>query len=641
MCGIAGEVVTGAGAPSREALARILDGLRHRGPDGEGIYIDGRVALGHRRLTIIDLSDKSAQPMLDSDSGCVVTYNGELYNYVELRQELAARGHKFRTEGDTEVLLRSYLEWGQDAVSRFDGMFAFAIFDPRRRRLFAARDAAGQKPLIYYHGAGRLVFASELAALMQHPAVPRAIDREAVCHYLVYEGFTNEQTVIGGIRRLPPGSHLTFNIESGTIDIKQYWRPTIANESNSRAEPDDRDFASVESVLREAVSRHLRSDVPVGIYLSGGIDSNLITQLACDVRDPREIRTFTVRHTDPSFDEADEARWTANRLGTQHHETTLTPERVLESVPNILAALDEPLADPGLVSIYQVARFASEHVKVVLSGDGGDEFFFGYAPFHVWRQSQALAAMPNWVTRGILKPMIDQLPAQYGYMGAFYKAQTFARGLGLPEPIRNISWLGAFIPQELRDLFQGADGLSMLAPGENGIARVYEPVMKVYDAAAGVSPLHRLALEYQSIYLPGSICAHSDKANMMHSLEARSPLLDPMVMEMANALPLRWKLRGGKGKWILRRYLERRLGPSVGRRAKRGFTVPIAHWLRGPLKRLAEQLLSPDAIRASGHFNVDEVQRLWREHQEGRRNNYKKLWALVVLQSWQQRVIGL
>jgi asparagine synthase (glutamine-hydrolysing) len=375
--------------------------------------------------------------------------------------------------------------------------------------------------------------------------------------------------------------------------------------------------------------------------LSGGVDSNLIATLACDVREPGEIRTFTVRHTERSFDEADDAKWTADRLGTRHYETTLTPDRVIESVPNILASLDEPLADPGLVSIYQVARFASEHVKVVLSGDGGDEFFYGYAPFHKWSLSQRLAALPNFLVQGAFKPAIDLLPAQYGYMGAFYKAQTFARGFGAAEAVRNMAWIGAFTPTELRAVLRDADDLAALKPNGNGVARVYEPVVAVHEGASSLRSIERLALEYQRIYLPSNICAHTDKANMMHSLEARSPLLDPEVMTMANTLPLHWKLRGGTGKWILRRYLERRLGPKVGHRAKRGFTVPIAHWLRGPLMRLGEELLSPDAIRANGFLQSGEVQRLWREHQTGRRNNYKKLWVLLVLQSWQQRAVGL
>jgi asparagine synthase (glutamine-hydrolysing) len=641
VCGIAGEVVVGSGAPNGEALARMLNALRHRGPDGEGVFIKDGVALGHRRLTIIDLSDLSAQPMIDPDTGCAITYNGEIYNYLELRQELAALGHRFRTEGDTEVLLKAYVAWGKDCVRHLLGMFAFAIFDPRMHVLFAARDHAGQKPFIYCRHDKGLIFSSELTAMLRHPAVPGRLDPEAICHYLVYESFVDDQAVIAGVRRLPAGSSLIFQIDTGLLEIERYWRPAVGNGIGDLAEPGAGDAASVEKVLRASVERHLRSDVPVGIYLSGGIDSNLITTLACDVRVPSEIRTFTIRHTEPTFDEADDARWTADRLGTRHHEMTLTPERVLESVPKILATLDEPLADPGLVSIYQVASFASQHVKVVLSGDGGDEFFYGYEPFHKWRLSQKFAALPAWITQGALKALVDRMPAQYGYMGPFYKAQTFARGFGVPESLRNMAWLGAFSPEELFLLLRDAGDLTALARSKNDVANVYEPVMRVHNSAAGQDSLLRLALEYQTIYLAGCICAHTDKANMMHSLEARAPLLDPEVMALANSLPLHWKLRGGQGKWILRRYLERRLGPEVGRRAKRGFTVPIAQWLRGPLKRMAGDLLSPDAIRAGGHLNAGEVQRLWREHQDGRRNNYKKLWAILVLQAWQQRVLGL
>jgi asparagine synthase (glutamine-hydrolysing) len=639
MCGIAGEITFGSHEPDREAVTRMLARMTHRGPDDFGLHVEKGLVLGHRRLTIIDLSDQSSQPMVDAETGVALTFNGEIYNYVELRSDLAALGHIFSTSGDTEVLLRAWLEWGEGALDRLNGMFAFAIVDLRRRRALFARDPVGQKPLFYRHYENGFVFASELQALLEHPRVPRSVNPNSVCQYLVYEGFVDDACILDGVSRLPPGTMLLIDLDSGQSQQRQYWASEPRNHATVASDPGPADMDALETVLREAVSRHLRSDVPVGVYLSGGIDSNLIATLACDMLPPESINTFTVRHSEKSFDEADQAKWTAERLGTTHREMLLTSELLLESVPRILDTLDEPLADPGLVSIYQIANFASQHVKVVLSGDGGDEFFYGYAPFHKWQLSERIAAMPRWVSRGMMRPMIDRLPAQFGYMGTFYKAQVFARGFGLPESIRNMAWLGAFDAAELRELIRDGGDLDALRTDDEGIAGVYGPSRAIWDAASELEPLERLALEYQKVYLPSNICAHTDKANMMHSLEARSPLLDPTVMRAANALPSSWKMQGGVGKWILRRYLTERLGTDVGQRAKRGFTVPLAHWLRGPLRPLVEDLLSPDAIRVGGLFDPEAVAKIWRAHLEGKRNNYKKLWALVVFQSWQRRVL--
>lgn len=627
--------------PDRGAVGRMLDRLQHRGPDGSGIHVVDAAALGHRRLTIIDLSDASAQPMVDSDTGCVITYNGEIYNYIELREQLIAAGHRFRTVGDTEVLLKAYAEWGEGALDRLCGMFAFVLVDPVRRRVFGARDHAGQKPLLYAFNRERLIFSSELASLLLHPRAPRQIDRNALCHYFVYDGFVDDLTVVEGVRRLAPGTYFTLQLGTGQLDVRRYstYRPTPGDPATG--DPGPEDFARLEEVMRGAVGRHLRSDVPIGIFLSGGVDSSLITALAADILGGPQIQTFTVRHTERSFDEADDALAVATTLKTQHREMRLTSQIVLEGVPEIIRQLDEPLADPGLVSLYQVARFAAREVKVVLSGDGGDEFFCGYAPFHKWHLATQINALPAWVTRSVLHPMIQHLPAQYGYMGLFYKAQVFSRAFGQPKNLWNQMWVGGYSAAELQRLMVDGGDIPALRASGNRVATVYDPVLRAREAAQGMDDVARLSAEYQSIYLPTSICAHTDKANMMHSLEARSPLLDPAVTSYANALPTHWKLRNGVGKWMLRRYLERRLGPRISRKAKQGFTVPLASWLRGELKPFAERLLAPDAIRAAGLLRADEVQRLWSDHQSGRRNNYKKLWPILVAQVWQERTLGL
>jgi asparagine synthase (glutamine-hydrolysing) len=571
--------------------------------------------------------------------GLAITYNGEIYNYVELRDELRARGHSFESTGDTEVLLAGYREWGSDVLSRLDGMYAFVVYDARARTLFGARDPVGQKPLLYYCGRDGIVFASELTSLLAHPAVPRTMDREALAHYLVYEGYIAPFTALEGVSKLPPGHGFRYGLDTGDIDVFRHWEPVSAPVRDVRELPAPADYDALESVLRSAVARHLRSDVPVGVYLSGGIDSTTVATLATDVLGRGKVQTYTVASEVSSFDESAEARATAKRLGTDHHESTLSSGRLLETLPEILEKLDEPLSDPGLVAIYQVADFAVKHVKVILSGDGGDELLCGYPPFAKWGLSEWLERQPAWLVRGLLRGAIDRLPAQYGYMGLAYKASVFSRGFGKPAPIRNQCWVGSFLPSEIRGLLVGGRDVAAMRPGADGIEGVYDHVVRAHAAAVDHDPIARLGYEYQTTYLPYCICAHTDKANMMHSLEARSPFLDVEAIRALNALPSSWKLRDGQGKWMLREYLKRRHGPTVAKKRKQGFTIPLALWLRGPMRPLAEEMLDPELLRAAGLFEVDPVRRLWDEHLRGRANHYKKLWTLIVIQAWWQRRI--
>ncbi len=606
----------------------------HRGPDGEGVWRADGVVFGHRRLSILDLSDDAAQPMRDAPSGVVLTYNGEIYNYVELRDSLRAKGHSFRSSGDTEVLLKAYLEWGLDMLPRLNGMFAFAIFDPRQGCLILARDQIGQKPLFYWQAPDRLAFASELTALLRHPGIERTIDREALVHYLVHEAYPAPHTPLQGVRKLPPQHCLRYDIASGEATLRRWEAALDKPQPATREAPTREDEDRLEDVLREAVARHLRSDVPVGVYLSGGVDSSTMALFASDVLGGERVHTYTVASSEPSFDESDLARRTAGILGTRHHETVLTPERLLETIPGILAGMDEPLADPGLVAVHQVARYVRDHVKVVLSGDGGDELMCGYPPFAKWGLGDRLAALPTSLLRGIVQPLARQLPAQYGYMGLAFKAQLFARGLDRPAAVRNAAWIGSFLPEEIADLLGDPDDIKALAPDANGIPGVWQPLADLHRLAREHDALSRLGYEYQLNYLAHCICAHTDKANMAHSVEARSPFLDRQVIRHLRAMPSSWKLRQGRGKWLLRRLLERRIGPHVSAKPKQGFTVPLALWLRGPLRELGESLLAPDRIASAGLFRPEAVTRMWERHQNGRQNLYKPLWTLIVLQHW-------
>lgn len=627
MCGICGEVRRrDGGAPNADAIGVVTAAMAHRGPDGDGVWVQENVCIGHRRLSIIDLATGD-QPMHALDGALSLTYNGEIYNYIELREELQRAGQIFHTTSDTEVLLLGYAEWGVELLPRLNGMFAFALYDWRNQTLFAARDPMGQKPFLYHHNREGLLFSSELAPLMKHPAIGKTLNQAALAHYLVYEHFAAPHTPLEDVHKLAPGHGLLYQAETGELKTWRYWDHLAGDMPRPDAsEPTPEDIRRLEEALRGAVARHLRSDVPVGIYLSSGIDSSTMVTLACDVLGAENVRTYTIKHSDPSFDEADQARETALKLGTQHHEALLTPDQVLKSVPIILSKLDEPLADPGLVSIYQVAEFASQHVKVVLSGDGGDEFFCGYPPFKYWGMGEMLSRIPAPLRDGVLKTAIRALPDQFGYMGPLYKAKTFARGLGQPAYARNSAWLSSFWLDELAHILPNS--------GELSLGSVLEPVRAIHERTAALSPEARLGFEYQQTYLLHNICAHTDKSNMMVSLEARAPFLDTEVMRYVNALPMNWKLRDGQSKYILRQWLDGRLGGHVSKKRKQGFTVPLARWFQNELHDLGAHYLAPDLQKKMGLFNPTYISKLWSEHQAGRVNHYKKLWTLTVFSQW-------
>jgi asparagine synthase (glutamine-hydrolysing) len=636
MCGICGEVRRkGGGNPDAAVVADMNAALRHRGPDDEGIWTADGVALGARRLSIIELSALGHQPMTDAEAGLALTYNGEIYNYRELRDELVREGQVFHTGSDTEVLLRAYRAWGPAMLARLNGMFAFALWDARAHRLFAARDRIGQKPFFYHHGPRGLAFSSELTSLMRHPDLPRRIDRESVAAYLSFDGVPAPRTILQGVRKLPPAHALAYDPVAHELKTWRYWDPLPLAQARNTGDPGEEDFKELETTLRAAVDRHMRSDVPVGIYLSSGIDSGVVVRLAADQVGARNLDTFTVATDQPTFDESPEARELAQALGTRHHEQRVTAADALLTIPAILAGIDEPLADQGLIAVSQVSQFAAKRVKVVLSGDGGDELFFGYEPFIRWRLSQQLARLPHAIRSGLLPSAANALPADFGYMGLSTKAGIFLRGIARPMHARNSAWVGAFLPGEIRALLVDGNSLEGLAPGTDGAERLFDPLAQLWRRNKDLDELMRVGLEFQAAYLVDCICAHTDKASMAVSLEARSPFLDNEVIDYANKLPADWKLRGRQGKWILRRWLERRAdGHATARRRKRGYTLPLAQWMRRDLAVFVEDRLSARSLEKVGIFLPAPVQALWQEHRAGKRNHYKKIWALVVMQDW-------
>jgi len=639
MCGICGQINQSINSIVDKHQIEIMSSkLVHRGPDGFGYYLENGVGLAHRRLSVLDVSNHASQPMVDKDTGVVITYNGEIYNYIEIRERLKLKGFSFNSTGDTEVLLKAYLKWGHKILHIINGMFSFVIYDPRTNEVFCARDKYGQKPFFYTHNKHQFIFSSELTSLLANSNVPRVLDRESISEYLMYESFVAPRTPLKNIKKLQAGSALVYKRNN---DVLQIWKYHCSDDnkllqfSNS---PNNTDVEKLIDILKNSVTKHLRSDVPLGVYLSGGIDSSLMALLSSDILGGENIHTFTIGSSESSFDESHIARRTARILGTKHHELFVTPKDSLNSIHDILNHMDEPLSDPGLIAISQVSKFASDYVKVVISGDGGDELFCGYPPFHKWELSEILSNFPKGLIDKFILPIVERLPAQDKYMGLFYKAKIFARGIGHPKEIRNSRWLASFLPNEIKHLMINGENLSSLKLNNNGFENIYKHVNDIHSEYSNLDDISKLSMEYQYSYLTNIICNHTDKANMQYSLEARSPYLDVIASQYINNLPNSWKLSGGNGKYILRQYLQKRLGGYISNKKKQGFTVPLALWFKNELKEFCLENLSEESISNSGVFNYEYVNKIYQDHINGKENNYKKIWTILTFIMWQKKV---
>lgn len=617
MCGICG-VVHKDGAPvDAPALGRMAGSLAHRGPDDAGIEVRGAVGLGHRRLSIIDLSAAGHQPMGNEDGSVRIVFNGEIYNYRELRDGLEKRGHRFRSHSDTEVILHLYEELGTDCLSRLRGMFAFAISDEPRRRLFVARDRVGKKPLYYADSARRFLFGSEIKAILAAGGVPRRPDLQALNHYLTYQYVPSPWTAFAGIRCLPPAHFLL--LEDGRATIERYWRldyhpkltaPEPALEEELRAR------------LREAVRLRLVSDVPLGAFLSGGVDSSAVVALmAQEMGQP--VRTFSIGFREAQFDELPFARLVAERFGTRHTEWIVEP-RALEILPRLVWHYDQPFADPSAIPTWHVAKLAREHVTVVLNGDGGDEDFAGYGryaaneltvrrqrslPGRFWQRARAFAA---GVRRALRQ---GKLPLGLGELRP------------LAVEMENALRLCHFNEQEKAALYTPE-----FARGAAGDS--FALLFAAYGAAGDAEFLDRALAADVGMYLPDDLLVKVDVASMAHSLEARSPFLDHELMEFAARLPTGCKLLRGETKRILKRSLKGLVPDAVLGRPKMGFGVPLARWFRGEMREFVrDALLGPEA-RARGYFREEAVRTLLEDHLAGREDRSNQLWNLAMLEHW-------
>jgi asparagine synthase (glutamine-hydrolysing) len=618
MCGIAGFVNRAGLAADRRIVERMTSTLAHRGPDGDGMYCDGPVALGHRRLSIIDV-DGGAQPMSNEDGSIWVSYNGEIYNELELRAPLEAKGHRYRTHCDTETLVHLYEEEGLDFVRRLNGMFALALWDRNRDRLVLARDRMGQKPLFY--GAlpgGGLAFGSEPKAVLAHPEIGRAIDRDSLVRYLFYEYVPAPHSIWQSLRKLPCGHLLTW--ERGEVQIRKYWDPPVSAPSvvdfDATAERFWEEF-------RASVARHRRSDVPIGVFLSGGIDSSSVAAAFCEVEPARNVRTYSIGFEDPSFDESGHARAVARHLGTDHHERTFSIETAYELLPEVASWLDEPFGDASVLPTHLLSRFARGEVKVVLGGDGADELLAGYPTFAAERAAGMFRRLPR-PAQSLAGAAVGRLPVDHRNFSFDFKLKQFLRGAAEPLPLAHQRWLGSFSGAEIARLLIDGDPIGIES----------EHLRRAEALASAADPLSRSLALYQDTYLPEDILTKVDRASMACGLEVRAPFLDARLVDFVQALPPAFKFGRNQTKRLLKRAASSRLPASILARPKKGFGIPVAAWLRGPLAPLMARLLGRERLQRQGLFCAEDVARRIDEHRSGLRDHRKPLWTLLMFQLW-------
>ena len=645
MCGLAGFVEARAGtsaATLAETARRMADTLVHRGPDSAGVWVDAEagVALGHRRLAIIDRSDEGAQPMHSADGRYVIAYNGEVYNFPDLRTELEAKGHRFRGRSDTEVVLAAIVEWGlAHALPRFIGMFAFALWDREARRLHLGRDRLGIKPLYYGRVDGGLGFASELRALAAHPRFDAEVDREALSLYMQRNCVPAPWSIYRGVAKLEPGTMLTLE-GGGSAEprVESFWSLREVVQAG-RAEPfegDEREAAvHLHDLLADAVRRRMIADVPLGVFLSGGVDSSTVTALM-QAASPRPVKTYTIGFEEGEYDEADDARAVARHLGTDHHALTLTAAQARAVVPKLGRMFDEPFSDVSQIPTFLVSEMAKREVTVALSGDGGDEAFGGYNR-HLWGQSIAEWARgkPVGALRGAARAMTWLAPHSWDRVFAYLRPvlPPSFRQRSSGEKIHKMA--GILAAGDAMAMYRGL--ISHCEHPEDVVLGGAAPssILVANDSWDGPPDFTQQMLYLDALtYLPDDILTKVDRASMAVSLETRVPILDHRVIEFAWRLPLSMKIKNGVGKRLLREVLYRHVPRHIVERPKMGFAVPIREWLRGPLREWAEELLAPARLRAEGYFEPQAIRTLWDEHLSRRRDRHHQLWDALMFQTW-------
>jgi asparagine synthase (glutamine-hydrolysing) len=624
MCGITGWIILDrkdTSPNSKAVLHSMCERIVHRGPDSEGLWIDDQVALGMRRLSIIDLKTGD-QPVFCEDRSIVAMQNGELYNYREVRTGLEKRGHKFITQTDTEIIPHLYEEYGDAFVEHINGMFAIALWDSVHKRLVLARDRFGEKPLYYGIFDGKLIYASEPKALLSHPSVKPELNVDALRHYLSFDYVPAPMSIYKGVYKLPAAHILT--VEDGKVRTRRYWNLDFHKNGNistisSAAE-------ELKTLLSDAVRMRLVSDVPLGILLSGGIDSSTVAAFA--IRHATEkVKTFSIGFEENSFDESRYARLVAQHLGTEHYEDRLSAEKAGDLISEIGSWLDEPLSDGSLIPTFLLSRFVRKHVTVALGGDGGDELFAGYPMYFGHKVAAVYDSIPRFFRGRLIEPLVNSMPVSTRNLSLDYRAKRFVRASHLDPVARHHTWFGSFSIGQQQQLLTE----SIL---ESSTGDVYRGARDLLDLIDSDNEIERMQYLDINFYMAEDILTKVDRAAMSVSLETRAPFLDPRVAQFAASIPVEYKLRGRKGKFILKKAVEDLLPRSILQRPKKGFGIPIAEWLKGRLNPLLHDVLAVDRLNDQGLFNAEYVQRLIREHETGAASHHKELWTLLVYQLW-------
>lgn len=621
MCGIAGFFGTG----DTDTLEKMNVALARRGPDDRGIFMEGSVGLAQTRLSIIDLSSSGHQPMKSTTGQTVIVFNGEIYNFRELREELASKkSYRFQGGSDTEVILALYEAYGVEAFSKLNGMFAIALYDLKTKELMLVRDRMGKKPLYWGVSKDTLLFGSELKALMCHKDFSKEIDSNAVRLYLTYEAVPTPFSIFKGIKKLQAGHYLVYSQGKKPREVCFWDRPNAVldisfEEATSR----------LDELLQASVARRLVSDVPLGVFLSGGLDSSTIAYYASR-GSGEQLKTFSIGFSNKDFDESKYAEEVARTLNVAHTTEYFSPEKCIELLPEVFSYLDEPIADASIMPTYLLSAFARKHVTVALAGDGSDELFAGYPTFQAESLVGAYRTIPEWMRQGLIEPAIRALPVSHSYFSLDFKLKRFIDGAGTDPRHRHQRWLGAFTDTEANELLQGG--------GDYAFASPYELLNQYFHCEEKGDVFHNDVLwSYARTYLMDEVLVKVDRASMANSLEVRAPFLDYTLVEFVQNLPYKYKYHAGTGKYILKHLMKDRLPRGIVFRKKRGFAMPIGQWLTHELKPLMHDLLSKEAIGQSGFFDYTVIKRIMSEHERGVADHRKKLWTLMVFQMWFKR----
>lgn len=628
MCGICGKVCHGKdGRVDAGILRSMASAINHRGPDDEGIYVKGSVGLAHKRLSILDLSPAGHQPMTNEDGSVWIVFNGEIYNFLDLKDDLEKRGHTFISRTDTETIIHLYEEKGVACVEDLRGMFAFALWDEKRHRLFCARDRAGKKPLVYAQTKDGLLFASEIKSLLRDPGIGRTLDVRAIHHYLTYQYVPGPRSIFTSIKKLPPAHILIY--ERGNLRIERYW--TLSYRQKLRLSSLEEYGECFRELFQDAVKVRLRSDVPLGAFLSGGIDSSLVVAVMSRLMN-QPVKTFSIGFQEKTYDELPYARRIAEKYQTDHHEFTVKPD-ALSILPHLVWHYDEPFADSSAIPTYYVSKMTRDFVTVALNGDGGDESFAGYERYLADRLADYYRRVPPFIREGIIRRAIDMMPHSANRRSFLRRLKRFVRGIAEPPERRYVRWICFFDNEMKEDLY---------TPSFRELTRDIDSVdvtVAWYARADAEHFLDRTLFVDVMSYLPEDLLVKVDRASMAHSLEARSPFLDHRVMEFAASLPVDLKLRGMETKYLLKHTLADMVPRDILKRRKMGFGVPLDVWFRNDLREMAYDLLLDKKSMERGYFSKEYVLKLLDDHVSGAYDHSYRIWALLFLELWHQMFV--